>query len=729
MADNFDEIRDGFIKLFDDLRDHVQSTGDIIIDSKKASEKGDADAKKRSQDLYDKQLKAVNALSNAVGGTVRAFGQGSGSFQGLATATEAVAGAMGGLLGKIPVFGGFLEGATKALGQAASYIIQTFDKFYSNYQELSKVGIVTTTTDFKNAMAATKLNIEDTSKVLGKYSKELAYFGGSAIGGRVKFEGLAFESENARRELQRLGMSAVEYSETQLDYLNLLAKTGRLAGKSNTELAKGSKEYALEIDKLSKLTGLSREQVRKDLESRLSDARYRAGIATLGDTAQQGIQSFLQQLRVLGPDMEEGMKDLIASAGIPSTDAAQKAFIALSQGGINVQQFVENLRAGTLGGTKAMVDLAKSTTITKDRVQQLTSIIGTESAPTGLYVALANISDKLNSGAITQEEAEEKIKEAQKAATEGRDKENRALADTKNSLYNLQNNIEQLTLSVSTVPKVMKFFSDSLEEISDKLLEFSGEPLSEPLKLRKQERALRAEISSLEKRSESGTMGLAQSKDLIDKKKQLESIQQRRAELRDQDISEYGSAGMSTGYTKEDLKKMGLKIKDSAHRDGAYISPATLRLASTVQNALKDRFDQFTSFNDNHQRAPGSKHPLGGAFDFTLKGEKITPEEGQNLIAQIKNMGAANVLDEYNFKTSMASGPHMHVEAFADGGTIHNPTLSLMGEAGSEAVVPLPDGRSIPVSLNNAISEKLDALISATQRQTSLLSNVFDRLA
>jgi hypothetical protein len=48
------------------------------------------------------------------------------------------------------------------------------------------------------------------------------------------------------------------------------------------------------------------------------------------------------------------------------------------------------------------------------------------------------------------------------------------------------------------------------------------------------------------------------------------------------------------------------------------------------------------------------------------------------------------------------------VSAFANGGTVTGPTLGLVGEGKyNEAIVPLPNGRSIPVDLGNGIREKM----------------------
>jgi hypothetical protein len=51
---------------------------------------------------------------------------------------------------------------------------------------------------------------------------------------------------------------------------------------------------------------------------------------------------------------------------------------------------------------------------------------------------------------------------------------------------------------------------------------------------------------------------------------------------------------------------------------------------------------------------------------------------------------------------------------YAKGGIADSP--SIFGEAGPEAAVPLPDGRSIPVNMNGGVSsKKIDELIAAVQ--------------
>jgi hypothetical protein len=84
-------------------------------------------------------------------------------------------------------------------------------------------------------------------------------------------------------------------------------------------------------------------------------------------------------------------------------------------------------------------------------------------------------------------------------------------------------------------------------------------------------------------------------------------------------------------------------------------------------------------------------------------------------------MGFAFVKDEYISDSLDKTGKHIHAE-FAKGGITSGPSIA--GEAGPEAVVPLPDGRTIPVNIGNwdkmvsiwaSIENKMAELVSLTE--------------
>lgn len=169
-------------------------------------------------------------------------------------------------------------------------------------------------------------------------------------------------------------------------------------------------------------------------------------------------------------------------------------------------------------------------------------------------------------------------------------------------------------------------------------------------------------------------------------------------------------AGMGGGQglqakSQADLVGMGLKLKSGdVQAEGAGISPSIIELAKQVQSGVPG-FNVFTGFNDkfHSEKAPSSQHTKGLAMDFTVA-EKPTPEQGAQIVAWLKQAGASLAIDEYNNPSGHATAGHFHaqVPAFKDGGLVDEATLSMIGEAGPEAVIPLKDG-NVPVSFNGKI--------------------------
>jgi archaellum component FlaC len=116
----------------------------------------------------------------------------------------------------------------------------------------------------------------------------------------------------------------------------------------------------------------------------------------------------------------------------------------------------------------------------------------------------------------------------------------------------------------------------------------------------------------------------------------------------------------------------------------------------TVVNALNDITHQ--------QRYPNSKHTQGKAADLQV------PGLNKNMLDQINSMVAGMAKAEIH-KNDSGTGEHLHLEMLKNGGITNGPSIA--GEAGPEAVIPLPDGRSIPVTMDNsALIDKISEMIS-----------------
>lgn len=197
------------------------------------------------------------------------------------------------------------------------------------------------------------------------------------------------------------------------------------------------------------------------------------------------------------------------------------------------------------------------------------------------------------------------------------------------------------------------------------------------------------------------------------------------------------AAGMAGGQglvvkNQDDLKSLGLKLKTGdVQAEGAKISPKLIELAKAVQAGVPG-FNQFTGFNDkfHNEKAPSSKHTQGLAMDFTVA-RPPSPEDGKKVTDWLKSMGANLAIDEYNNPSSNATAGHFHAQipAFKDGGLVDDATLSLIGEAGPEAVIPLKDG-NVPVSFNGkmGLGDEAMGLFKIMAEQTATMAAMMEQM-
>lgn len=165
------------------------------------------------------------------------------------------------------------------------------------------------------------------------------------------------------------------------------------------------------------------------------------------------------------------------------------------------------------------------------------------------------------------------------------------------------------------------------------------------------------------------------------------------------------SAGLGLKNPEQQVQQAGLKVRPYGDvYQGGPLTDTALNTAKAIQSSIEG-FGQFTGLNDiyHQQKHPRSQHAQGRGLDFTLSFAP-TPEQAQAIKEKIAGLpGVKKVLNEY-FKppfgdmNQYTTGPHFHVDTMAKGGVTDG--IAIAGEAGPEAVVPLPDGRSIPVKLN-----------------------------
>jgi hypothetical protein len=179
----------------------------------------------------------------------------------------------------------------------------------------------------------------------------------------------------------------------------------------------------------------------------------------------------------------------------------------------------------------------------------------------------------------------------------------------------------------------------------------------------------------------------------------------------------------------------GLPVKSGATAGGAHSENLTA-VARNIYEKFGSDIIHFSGFNDGYARDASSKHRVGQALDFTLK----DPSKSAQIAAAIRAIGGVSyVQDEYVNPSSKATAGHIHAEVSAMmGGIATGPSSGYQAMLhGTEAIVPLPDGKKIPVDMPGFTSSladqssimtqqlsKLDDLVRVMQRQVEVSSKI-----
>ena len=130
-----------------------------------------------------------------------------------------------------------------------------------------------------------------------------------------------------------------------------------------------------------------------------------------------------------------------------------------------------------------------------------------------------------------------------------------------------------------------------------------------------------------------------------------------------------GAGTAATTMSQQDLANQGLKIKaGDVQAEGSTINPKLIEYAKRIQSEIPG-FQYFSGFNDrfHQEKSPSSSHTKGLAADFTVS-PTPSPEQGRDIANQLKAMGFATVIDEYNNPSAKATAGHFHAAISARDG-------------------------------------------------------------
>jgi hypothetical protein len=192
------------------------------------------------------------------------------------------------------------------------------------------------------------LNLQQFQKVVGQNSVALARFRGLAGDGAEEFSKVVGNlTQKQDTDLRKIGLSAEDISSTTASFVTQQTRLGKSQALSTDQLTAGSKQYALELDLLSKVTGMSRAEIQKQQDAALSEGKFRANydemIANGNEKQAKALMNLQTRMQSFGAELGQGTRDL--ASGAANTDAAKK--MVASTGGAALD-IIARLKDGSI---------------------------------------------------------------------------------------------------------------------------------------------------------------------------------------------------------------------------------------------------------------------------------------------------------------------------------------------------------------------------------------------
>lgn len=252
----------------------------------------------------------------------------------------------------------------KLIGQRLDVNIETFRQLSQTGANFGK-SIV----DLRQAAANAALPLDDFASLVANNSQNLAALFGSTTQGAKAIALLGAQTrELGIDRLAPLGFTVEEINETLLLNLDNQRRAGVLNQLTDQQRINSSIAFAEQLDRLAKLTGQQRDELRAQIEQQQANERFQAFLQ--GQTVETGnrLRAFAGTVAGISPQLAEGFQDLIANAGVPVTESA----LALVQNIPGARQVVQDLISGVVSSEDALVRIRDLSAGSIDKFRQAT---------------------------------------------------------------------------------------------------------------------------------------------------------------------------------------------------------------------------------------------------------------------------------------------------------------------------------------------------------------------
>ena len=210
--------------------------------------------------------------------------------------------------------------------------------------------------ELRTAAADAALPLDDFASLVSNNSQNLAALFGSTTQGAKRIAELGrITREVGIDRLAPLGLTVDEINETLLLNLDSQRRTGVLNQLTDRQRVNSAIAFAEELDRLAKLTGAQREELRSAIESQKANERFQIALQGQTEETRRRLQGFAGSIETISPALAEGVQDLIATGGVPVTEAARELIFNVPQ----LRGVIQDLISGATTSEQALANFAR----------------------------------------------------------------------------------------------------------------------------------------------------------------------------------------------------------------------------------------------------------------------------------------------------------------------------------------------------------------------------------
>jgi muramidase (phage lysozyme) len=421
---------------------------------------------------------ALGAAGRKIGGAVEGVGE---AVSGLSL----ILGPKGKLIGMIG--GGLLSGLGKAIGassDAAAQLAVQFGEFATGelqkvveaYRQVGAVGGIAAggMTELYDQAISAGLSVGQFAKIIANNSEVLAKSTGSTAEGAKVLSEIAKVGDATTRQFYALGMSVEQTRDFQAKFLEQNRLTGRIAMGDTRALTEASKAYIFQLDELARITGLSREQAAKLLDEQNKNIRFRASVRMAereyGPAAAQAMRDSVAVVSTANKEFGQGFADLMGPGGA-STEAAKNLQIATGNAAKGIADMV---RTGQISADQGAAMIRQAI---RNRMEGLGGdkylglVGGVEGPMKDLLLGMDDIAQSNNMTVVSMKKA----RAESEAARNAQDKNTKEIIDAQMALQKMAVELDKLVKekilpnAAVAVKKFTETLLSSVDYINNKL--------------------------------------------------------------------------------------------------------------------------------------------------------------------------------------------------------------------------------------------------------------------